>query len=61
MLLDRFGSNLPDKGENLRRQIAMIKKRMLRLRGYVPSNSEIEELLSRPGDDNQEPKKPVNK
>ena len=61
MLLDRFGSNLPVKGVTIQRQIAMIKKRMVHLHGYVPSKSEIEELLSHSDDDDQEPEKPVNK
>lgn len=53
MLFDRFGANLPDGGSNIKMNIEGIKKRMVHLRGYVPSSGEIIEMLRQPEDPKQ--------
>uniref|UniRef100_A0A1X7TXG7 Transcription termination factor 2 n=1 Tax=Amphimedon queenslandica TaxID=400682 RepID=A0A1X7TXG7_AMPQE len=52
-LFDRFGAHLPDNGSSIKMNIESIKKRMIHLRGYVPSSGEIIEMLRQPEDPKQ--------
>ena len=53
-----FGANLPDGGALLRNQEAQIKQRMLKLRGYIPSQKELAAALASKDETNEEASRP---